>query len=80
MHIDVELPLETVAIDAAWIRACARRLTLLDSLLDPADAETVAAQMCQLQRWRTMRPGVAAASMMFEVGDRAGRCARAGRR
>ncbi len=69
MHIDFELPIESAAFDVAWVRACASRLTLLDTLLDPADAECVAAEMSQHDHWRQMRPGLAAASVMFEAAD-----------
>ena len=69
MHIDFELPIESVAFDVAWVRACASRLTLLDALLDPADAECVAAEMSQHEHWRRMRPDRAAASVMFEAAD-----------
>ena len=69
MHIDVELPLERTAFDTAWVRACASRLAALDHLLDPKDAECVAAEMCQHEHWRTMQPGVAATSVMFEAAD-----------
>ena len=69
MHIDYELPIESAAFDAAWIRACAVRLTCLDALLDAADAECVAAEMAQHEHWRRMRPGLAAASVMFGAAD-----------
>ena len=70
MHIDLELPVESAASDTAWIRLCASRLTRLDTLLDPADAECIAAEMCQHDHWRNMRPGLAAASVTWEAADR----------
>ena len=69
MHIDFELPIESVAFDTAWVRACASRLAAIDNLLDPADAECVAAEMVQHEHWRKMQPGVAATSVMFEAVD-----------
>ncbi len=69
MHIDLELPTEVAALDTAWVRTCAARLTLLDKLLDPLDAECIAAEMVQHEHWREMSPGMAAVSVMFEVAD-----------
>ena len=69
MHIDLELPLELTAFDTAWVRACASRLAALDNLLDPEDAACVAAEMCQHEYWRTMQPGLAATSVMFQAAD-----------
>lgn len=69
MHIDLELPTECVAWDVAWIRVCAGRLRALDALIDPADAESIAAEMSRHDRWRALPPGVAATSLMFEAAD-----------
>ena len=69
MHLDLELPTESAALDTAWVRTCASRLTMLDKLLDPADARCIAAEMSQHDHWREMSPGLAAASVMFECAD-----------
>jgi hypothetical protein len=69
MHIDLELRSESAALDPAWVRACARRLMLLDELLDPLDAECIAAEMSEHEHWRAMQPGVAATSVMFAFAD-----------
>jgi hypothetical protein len=70
MHIDLEMPIESAAFDTAWIRLCAARLARLDALLDPDDAECIAAEMCRHDHWRSMRPGLAAASVTWETADR----------
>jgi hypothetical protein len=69
MHIDLELPMATIALDTVWVRACAGHLAMLDKLLDLADAECIAAEMSQHDHWREMSPGLAAASVMFEFAD-----------
>ena len=69
MHIDLELPMASVALDTVWVRACAGHLTMLDKLLDRADAECIAVEMSQHDHWREMPPGLAAASVMFEFAD-----------
>ena len=56
MHIDLELPTESAALDIGWVRSCASRLTMLDKLLDPIDAECIAAEMAQHEHWRAMSP------------------------
>lgn len=69
MHIDLEVPTESAALDTVWVRTCATRLTMLDKLLDPVDAECIAIEMAQHEHWREMAPGLAAVSVMFEFAD-----------
>ena len=52
MHINLELPMASVALDTVWVRACAGHLTMLDKLLDRADAECIAVEMSQHDHWR----------------------------
>jgi hypothetical protein len=69
MHLDLELRTESTALDAAWVRSCASRLTMIDKLLDPIDAECIAAEMSEHEHWRRMQPGLAATTVMFELAD-----------
>jgi hypothetical protein len=69
MHIDLEVPTESAAQDTVWVRTCASRLTMLDKLLDPVDAESIATEMSQHAHWRQMSPGLAAVAVMFDFTD-----------
>jgi hypothetical protein len=68
IHLDIALcEDEPGPVDVAWIRACARQLVAIDALLDPHDAESIAAEMAQQRRWRSLSPEAATMSLILEL-------------
>jgi hypothetical protein len=68
MHLDIAFWDDAPGpVDLAWIRACARQLVAIDTMLDLGDAEMIATEMAQQQRWRSLAPEAAATALILDL-------------